>query len=244
MTEQLTPMPEDWQRALAIAAHPDDLEYGAAAAVAAWTAAGREVSYLLVTRGEAGIDGIAPEHAAALREKEQRTGAAEVGVATVQFLDHRDGVIEYGLTLRRDLARAIRRHRPELIVTLNHHDYWSFGAGWNSADHRAVGRAALDAVADAGNRWIFPQLTREGLQPWGGVRWVAVAASPRATHAVDVSATLDRAVASLAAHHAYLSALADEPAEQQARAFHQSTTAAAAPQFGGRPAATFELIGQ
>lgn len=243
MTDPLAAMPADWHRALAIAAHPDDLEYGAAAAVAAWTEAGREVAYLLVTRGEAGIDGIAPEHAAGLREKEQRTGAAEVGVASVEFLDHRDGVIEHGLALRRDLARAIRRHRPDLVVTLNHHDYWPFG-GWNSADHRAVGRAVLDAVADAGNRWIFPELTREGLEPWGGTRWVAVAASPRATHAVDVSATLERAVASLAAHRAYLSALGDEPAEQQARAFHESTTAAVAPQFDGLPAVTFELIAQ
>src|SRR5437763_2002204 len=93
------PMPEDWQRALAIVAHPDDLEYGASGAVAAWTAAGREVSYLLVTKGEAGIDGIPPERCAALREAEQIASAAEVGVHDVEFLDHRDGVIEPGVSL-------------------------------------------------------------------------------------------------------------------------------------------------
>jgi len=127
--DALAPMPEDWRRALAIAAHPDDLEYGAAAAVAAWTGAGREVGYLLVTRGEAGIDTLPPDQAGPIREAEQRAGAAEVGVTAVEFLDHRDGVIVEGPALRRDLARAIRCHRPEVVVTLNHHDYWSFGGG-------------------------------------------------------------------------------------------------------------------
>ena len=99
-------------RGLVIAAHPDDLEYGAAAAIAAWTSEGGEIAYLLVTRGEAGIDGMAPDRAGLLGEAEQRAGAAEVGVHTVEFLNHHDGVIEYGVPLRRDLARAIRR-RPQ-----------------------------------------------------------------------------------------------------------------------------------
>src|SRR5690606_23213060 len=167
VTEQLAPMPEDWQRALAVVAHPDALEYGAAAAIAAWTDAGKEVAYLLATRGEAGIDGISPAEAAPLREREQIASAAVVGVTTVEFLDHRDGVIEYGPALRRDIAAAIRRHRPELVVTLNHRD--TFGdTFWNTPDHKAVGRATLDAAADAGNRWIFPELVEQGLQPWGG----------------------------------------------------------------------------
>ncbi|MEU5850562.1 PIG-L deacetylase family protein [Saccharopolyspora shandongensis] len=243
MTGELRPMPQDWQRALAIVAHPDDLEYGCAGAVAAWTASGREVSYLLVTRGEAGIDGVAPEQAAPLREAEQIAGAAEVGVHSVEFLDHRDGVIEYGLALRRDLARAIREHRPGLVITLNHHDSWGPGS-WNSADHRAVGRAALDAVADAGNRWIFPELVDHGYEPWAGVRWVAVAGSPRPTHAVDITDTLDRAVASLAAHRTYLEALSDEPAEQHARGFLEEAAREHADRFGGRTCAAFELIGE
>ncbi|MGH3934390.1 MAG: PIG-L deacetylase family protein [Pseudonocardiaceae bacterium] len=237
--DSLLPMPTDWRRGLAIAAHPDDLEYGAAGAVAAWTAEGREIVYVLVTRGESGIEGIAPDEAGPLREVEQRAGAAEVGVYVVEFLDHRDGVIEYGVPLRRDLARAIRRHCPELIITLNHHDSWGPGS-WNTPDHRAVGRATLDAAADAGNRWIFPEL--EGLEPWDGVRWVAVASSPHATHAVDVSAHLDQAVASLAAHQAYLAALSDEPPEQQAKTFLHQLAAAAGERFGGRPAVAFELI--
>lgn len=155
MTEQLEPMPDDWQRALAVVAHPDDLEYGCAAAVAGWTDGGREVAYLLASRGEAGIDTMEPAECAPLREREQRASAAVVGVSTVEFLDHKDGVIEYGTGLRRDIAAAIRRHRPELVITLNHRDTWG-GTSWNTPDHRAVGRATLDAAADAGNRWIFP----------------------------------------------------------------------------------------
>ncbi|SCD79107.1 N-acetylglucosaminyl deacetylase, LmbE family, partial [Streptomyces sp. Termitarium-T10T-6] len=204
--QRLEPMPVDWQRALAVVAHPDDLEYGAAAAVAEWTDGGREVVYLLASRGEAGIDTLPPEECAPVREREQRASAAVVGVTTVEFLDHRDGVIEYGTGLRRDIAAAIRRHRPELVVTLNHRDTWG-GVAWNTPDHRAVGRAALDAVADAGNRWIFPELGEQGLQPWNGVRWIAVAGSDRPTHAVDATAGLERSVRSLLEHRTYIEAL-------------------------------------
>lgn len=241
MNDRLGPMPEDWQRALAIVAHPDDLEYGAAAAVARWTSSGREVSYLLVTRGEAGIDTMEPAEAARVREAEQRASAAVVGVRSVEFLDHRDGVIEEGVALRRDLTAAIRRHRPELVVTLNHHDTWG-GTVWNTSDHRAVGRAVLDAAGDAGNRWIFTDLAGEGLRPWDGVRWVAVAGSPQPTHAVEVGEEdVERAVASLAEHRAYITALSDREPAAYARDVVTGGLDAAAPRTGGRPAVAFRL---
>ncbi|MEU4097420.1 PIG-L deacetylase family protein [Streptomyces sp. NPDC026673] len=243
MSEQyLDAMPEDWQRALAVVAHPDDLEYGAAAAIARWTEAGREIRYLLVTRGEAGIDGIRPKDAARIREAEQRASAAVVGVETVEFLDHRDGVIEEGPALRREIAAAIRRHRPELLITLNHHDTWG-GTVWNTPDHRAVGRAVLDAAGDAGNRWIFPELVRdESLEPWGGVRWVAVAGSPQPTHAVEVGDfDVERAVASLAEHRAYIRALSDREPEEYARDFLGRAMEIASRRFGDRPAVSFQL---
>lgn len=241
MTEQLESMPADWRRALAVVAHPDDLEYGCAAAVAVWTDGGREVAYLLATRGEAGIDTLEPAACAPLREREQRASAAVVGVSRVEFLDHRDGVIEYGMGLRRDIAAAIRRHRPELIVTLNHRDTWG-GVAWNTPDHRAVGRAALDAVADAGNRWIFPELAEQGLEPWNGVRWVAVAGSATPTHAVDVAAGLERSVRSLLAHRTYIEVLTDQDPEEYCRAFLTGNAEASAERFGGRPAVAFELF--
>ncbi|WP_107485282.1 PIG-L deacetylase family protein [Streptomyces sp. MP131-18] len=238
-------MPTDWQRALAVVAHPDDLEYGAAAAVAEWTGTGREVAYLLVTRGEAGIDTLPPEESARVREAEQRASAALVGVEQVTFLGHRDGVIEEGVALRRDLAAAIRAHRPELLITLNHHDTWDFGErAWNTPDHRVVGRAVLDAAGDAGNRWIFPeQLGDTGPGPWGGVRWVAVAGSPESTHAQAVGdASLERAIASLAEHRAYISALGDQEPSAYARELHTTMADAAAARFGGRRCVPFELF--
>lgn len=235
---QLVAVPEDWHRALAIVAHPDDLEYGAASAIARWTKQGKDIVYLLVTRGEAGISTMDPSEAGPVREAEERAGAALVGVTTVEFLDHRDGVVEYGLALRLDLARAIRRHRPHVLITINHHERWAFG-GVNQADHRHVGLAAVDAGRDAANRWIFAELIGEGLEPWSGLRFVAVSESPFAGHAVDVTDTVELGIASLRAHAAYLAAL-DLPPDPDA--FVRGIVNGGAEYFGGRPAVRFELI--
>ena len=194
-------------RVLAVVAHPDDLEYGAAAAVARWTREGHEVVYLLATRGEAGIDGMAPEECGPLRAEEQRRSASVVGVEVVEFLDHADGVLEHGPALRRDIAAAIRRHRPDTVVTINHRESWGPPGTLNSADHRALGWAVLDAAGDAGNRWIFPG---EGGEPHGVAR-VMVTGSPLSRHAIDVSDTLELGIASLAEHRAYLEGLGDHP---------------------------------
>lgn len=213
-----TPLPaldESWTRALCVVAHPDDLEYGTAAAVDKWIRQGKQVTYLLATRGEAGIDGMPPTQAGPLREQEERDGAAAVGVDVVEFLDHRDGVVEYGLPLRRDIARAVRTHRPDVVFSVTHRE--AFGGGFaNQADHRAVGLAALDGARDAGNRWIFPELLDEGHEPWSGVHHVCFAESPVPTHGVDVSGHLEAAITSLAAHREYLAGLAaDYPAPEE-----------------------------
>lgn len=242
----LPPMPTDWRRALAVVAHPDDLEYGGAAAIADWTDGGREVVYLLATRGEAGIDTIDPATCAPLREAEQRASAAVVGVSRVEFLDYRDGVVEYGLDLRRDIAAAIRRHRPELVVTMNHRDTWGGeggGGAWNTPDHKAVGRATLDAASDAGNRWIFPELiTEQGLEPWNGVRWVAVTGTSTPTHAADAGPGMERAVKSLMEHKAYIEVLTDQDPEVYVRGFLTGYAEQAGARFGGRPAVLFEVF--
>jgi LmbE family N-acetylglucosaminyl deacetylase len=230
----LLAFPDDWDRALCIVAHPDDLEYGAAAAIARWTSAGRQVSYLLVTRGEAGIDRMAPAEAGPLREAEERASAAVVGVETVEFLEgHPDGVVEYGLALRRDLAAAIRRHRPDLVVSMNHTDTWG-GLSFNMADHRHVGLAALDAARDAGNRWIFP----DAGEPWPGVRRVAMGGSPHPTHAVDVCDTIDVGVASLREHAAYIDGLGSD---FDPDAFLRGNARAAGEAAGCEYAATFQV---
>jgi len=204
-----------FETVLCVVAHPDDLEYGTAAAVDKWVRAGKTVTYLLATRGEAGIDGVRPEEAGPLREQEERDGAARVGVDVVEFLDgFTDGVVEYGLALRRAIAREMRIRRPDLVITTTYADRFP-GGMVNQADHRAVGLAVVDARADAGNRWIFPELVDEGHEPWQVARLLVVA-DPEPTHFVDVSDHFDAAVASLSAHDAYLAGLGPDyprPAE-------------------------------
>jgi LmbE family N-acetylglucosaminyl deacetylase len=197
------PFPTDWTRAVAVVAHPDDLEYGAASAVAAWTLQGKRVSYVLVTSGEAGIDGIAPGEAGPLREEEERRSAALVGVEHVEFLGHPDGSVEANLDLRRALALAFRRLEPEVVVTMNFELTWGDEGTVNHADHRATGLAVLDACRDAANRWLFEG---EG-EPWQAIEHVYVAGAPAPTHFVDVSETVDVGVASLREHRAYLEGL-------------------------------------
>ena len=225
---------ERWKRALAIVAHPDDLEYGAAGAIARWTAQGKQVAYLLATHGEAGIDALAPAECARVREAEERASAAEVGVSDVDFLDHPDGLVEYGIPLRRDFALAIRRHRPEVVVMINHREGWG-GNNYNMADHRHVGVAVIDAIRDAANRWIFAGA--HGLDAWQGVEMLAVNGSPVSTHFVDITGTLERGIASLERHAAYLAHVG-----QDAREFLTSSARAAGERCGVQYAATFEVL--
>ncbi|HEU4540526.1 MAG TPA: PIG-L deacetylase family protein [Jiangellaceae bacterium] len=206
----LTPVSEDWKRGLAIVAHPDDLEFGAAAAIARWTGQGKQIAYCLVTSGEAGIDGMPPEQARRVREQEQRNSASVVGVDELEFLGFPDGVLEYGIPLRRELARVIRRHRPEIVITSNFHDTWDGAVLLNQADHIATGRAVLDAVRDAANRWVFNEQLGEGLEAWGGVKEIWVANSPASQHGVDVTETFNQGVVSLQAHDAYLRGLGSQ----------------------------------
>jgi LmbE family N-acetylglucosaminyl deacetylase len=237
--QALVPAPEDWQRGLVVVAHPDDVEYSGV--VPAWTAGGREISYLIVSRGEAGISSLPPAEAAIVREEEQRKSAAMVGVTQIDYLGQPDGSIQDSLALRRGIAAAIRRHRPEVVVTLNYHE--RFGSGvWNSSDHRIVGLAALDAILDAGNRWIFPELHDEGLEPWGGVRYAFVASSPRATHGVDMSDTIELAIASLAEHRVYLSALGPDDHMADPGGVLRGKAARIGARLGTRAAAAFEVI--
>jgi len=232
----LEPMAEDWQRALAVVAHPDDMEYGAAAAVARWTGQGKWVGYVLVTDGEAGIQSMPPEEVGPLRRDEQIAGCAEVGVTDVEFLGLPDGGLVEGLDLRAVLTEVIRRHRPEVVLSINHRDSWG-GPSWNHSDHRAVGRALLDAVRDAANPWLFP----DGGGAWEGVRFVAFSGSPSPTHAVDTTATFASGVRSLACHQAYLENLGGDMASPDA--FLRGAARSAGEQFGVDLAATFELIG-
>jgi LmbE family N-acetylglucosaminyl deacetylase len=171
--------------------------------VARWTSFGKTVAYVLATSGEAGIDGMAPDVVGPLREAEERRSAAIVGVTDVDFLGHPDGLLEHNAALRRDLCAAYRRHRPDVVITMNFDLTWGDDGAVNHLDHRVVGLAAIDACRDAANRWLYPELG----EPWQGISAVYVAAMNPPTHYVDVGATLDRGIASLQEHRAYIDGL-------------------------------------
>lgn len=231
----LEPFPEDWDRALAVVAHPDDMEYGAASAVARWTGQGKHVAYALVSDGEAGIADMDPSEAGPLRREEQLASCAIVGVDDVEFLGRPDGLITEDLLLRADLAALIRRHRPEIVLSINFRDSWG-GPTWNHADHRAVGRALLDAVRDAANPWVF---TGRG-EAWDGVRFVAFGGSPQPTHGVDTTDTFDVGVRSLEAHRTYLEHLGGDMATPET--FLREAAIRVGEQLGVALAEAFEII--
>jgi LmbE family N-acetylglucosaminyl deacetylase len=235
----LEPMNETWSRALCVVAHPDDLEFGTAAAIARWTDQGKTVLYAMVTSGEAGIDSLEPDQCKLVREAEQVESAQIVGVDVVDFLGLPDGVLEYGAALRSVICAAVRRHRPQIVITNNFRPTWG-GQSLNQADHIATGMATLDAVRDAGNRWVFRDQIEAGLEPWGGVTEVWAAGSPDARHGVDTTATFDRGVASLVAHRAYIEGLGWEhfdPAE-----FLEGGARQAGVRLGVPMATTFEVF--
>ncbi|HEX6247642.1 MAG TPA: PIG-L deacetylase family protein [Nocardioidaceae bacterium] len=237
--DQLEHVREDWHTVLCVVAHPDDMEFGGAAAVARWTGQGKRVVYCMVTSGEAGIDGMHPDEARRVREAEQVESARIVGVEEVDFLALPDGILEYGVPLRRVIAGVVRRHRPDIVVTNNFRDSWG-GRNLNQADHIATGRAVLDAVRDAGNRWVFHEQLEDGLEPWGGVREVWAAGSPQAEHAVDVTETFAAGVASLEAHRAYIDGLGWEDFDPEE--FLEGMSRATGTRLGVPHATPFEVF--
>jgi len=189
-------------RILVIAAHPDDVDFGLAGTIAGWTDAGLEVSYCIVTNGDAGGSDPSVSRAdmAVIRQAEQTAAAKQVGVHDLHFLGYPDGQVEPTIGLRRDLARVIRLLRPDRVVCQSpERNYLRLGV--SHPDHRAVGTSALDAVyPDARNPFAFPELlAEEKLEPWI-VREVWIAGTPAPNHYVDITDTFPRKVAALRAH--------------------------------------------
>lgn len=193
------------RRVLCVVAHPDDMEYGGSAAVARWTAQGVEVSYLLLTAGEAGMRSQDPKDAADIRAQEQRRACELVGVSDLVILDLPDGTLEPSLEARRQIARRIRQVRPDMVLTQT----WDLQVGWglNHADHRAAGLATLDAIRDADNPWVFRELfEQELLEPWGVKELLVFGGAP--SHVIDISGeALQQGLDSLEAHEQYLAEL-------------------------------------
>ncbi|MGK5115166.1 MULTISPECIES: PIG-L deacetylase family protein [unclassified Geodermatophilus] len=192
---------EHVERALCVLAHPDDVDFGSAGTVATWTAAGTEVTYCIVTDGDAGGHDETPrEEMGPLRRAEQQAAAKVVGCEDVRFLGYPDGRLELTLDLRRDISRVIRQVRPQRVLTSSPERFWE-RIGASHPDHMTVGESTMRAVyPDARNPFAFPELlAEEGLEAWT-VPEVWLTASPRADHVVDVTDVVELKFAALKSH--------------------------------------------
>jgi LmbE family N-acetylglucosaminyl deacetylase len=191
-------------RVLVVTAHPDDVDFGSAGTVAAFTSAGVEVTYCVVTNGDAGGSDRAMSRAdtAALRQDEQRAAAAEVGVSDVHFLGHPDGMVESTPKLRRDISRVIRQVKPQRVLTQSPERNWDFIYA-SHPDHLAAGEAAVCAVyPDARNPFAHRELLdAEGLEPWSvSELWIMGSGGQGTGIAVETTGTVRRKVAALLCH--------------------------------------------
>ena len=191
-----------------VTAHPDDVDFGSAGTVAAFTAAGLDVTYCIATSGEAGGSDRTMTRAemAAIRQDEQRAAAAVVGVSDVRFLGHPDGMVVANRELRRDISRVIRQVRPERVVSQSPERNLEFVFA-SHPDHLATGEAALNSVyPDARNPFAHPELLDdEGLEPWNVPElWIMGPGGEHAAVAVDTTATVERKVAALMCHKSQL----------------------------------------
>ena len=202
-----------FSRALVVIAHPDDAEFGAAGTIARWVSAGTDVRYLVVTDGASGSADpqMTRERLRALREAEQRRACAALGASGVDFVGELDGYLEPSVALRRVIAAAIRRHRPEAVVTLNPTVRWSSQGYVNHPDHRAVGDLVLHGINPAASTRLWdPTLIEEGLEPWD-VAELWLMGFGDGNDLVDVTATFDLKLAALRCHATQLAGWDPEP---------------------------------
>ena len=240
MTRSGSDPASDVERILVVAAHPDDVDFGASATIAAWVAAGVKVAYCIATYGEAGgFDDTPRDRIPALREAEQRAAAESIGVTDVTFLGYPDGRVYVTHELRRDITRQIRRVRPERVLAQSPERNWQRIAP-SHPDHLAVGEATLCAVyPDARNPFAHPELlAEEGLDAWT-VPEVWLMGGPRPDRYVDVTDTFDRKIAALRAHGSQTSHMAE--LESFLQTWHAANALAGGlPQ--GRLAEAFQVV--
>jgi len=190
------------ESAMAIFAHPDDIEFTCAGTMARWARAGSRICYVLCTSGDVGIaePGMTRARAAEIRESEARQAAEVTGVKDIVFLGEPDGLLEATLELRKKLVREIRRFRPEVVVTGDPTVLWAGNDYINHPDHRAAAQAAIDAVFPAaGQPNLFEELAEEGLRAHK-VRKVYVGGWSNTDLYVNIDATIDFKIAALRAH--------------------------------------------
>jgi len=191
---------------LAVAAHPDDLEFSCAGTLALWARQGTKVVYLICTSGEAGFDrpNLIREERIAIREAEQRAAAEILGVHEVVFLREPDGLLEPTLELRRKIVREIRRFQPDAVLCWDPSVLWINDSMVNHPDHRAAAQATVDAVfPSAGLIYLHEDLTREGLSPCKPDRLFIFRFDDGDTFS-DIEETIDLKIAALKKHQSQI----------------------------------------
>jgi len=193
--------PDEIERLLVVTAHPDDVDFGSAGTMAVLADAGVEVTYCLVTDGDAGGSDREMSRAdmAALRRAEQTRAAKAVGVERLIFLGHPDGRVVADLTLREDISRVIRQVRPQVVACQSPERNLDRIYA-SHPDHLAAGEAAICAVyPDSRNPFAFPALLEDGLEPWT-VDEVWVMGHPGGVDYIDITTQIDRKIEALLCH--------------------------------------------
>lgn len=191
------------ESAMAIVAHPDDIEFSCSGTLARWAQAGARIAYILITSGDGGIADptISREKAMEIREAESRRAAEIAGVADVTFLRVTDGMVEASMELRKRLVREIRRFKPEVVIAGDPTVVFVSKTYINHPDHRAAATAAIDAVFPAsGQPHVFQELEQEGLYAHKPRKvYISVWGEGADTY-VDISETMDTKIEALRAH--------------------------------------------
>jgi LmbE family N-acetylglucosaminyl deacetylase len=229
------------ERVLCFAAHPDDIDFGAAGTIAAWTAAGVQVSYCIMTDGDAG--GFDPAHRAeiiALRAAEQERAAALVGVTDIRYLNERDGFLEPNHQVMFGVVKLVREIRPDVVLAMHPERNWS-RIQKSHPDHLAVGEAVTRAVYPAvENPFAYPELAESGLAayrlPW---LWLYAGPDERENHFVDVT---DHVEQKLQAIHVHVSQHPDAAAMEAEVRKGMSANAKRAGMADGRSAEAFHVV--
>lgn len=188
---------------LGVAAHPDDLDFGAAGTLAAFAKQGAMVYYLILTDGGKGSQDrtMTPQKLCDLRRDEQRAAAKVVGAKGVFFCDHPDGCLENSLDVKREVVKIIRQTKPDVVITIDPSVLYAASIGFvNHPDHRAAGQAALDAVFPlARDHMSFPELLAAGYEPHKTKTMLLINVE-RNNFAVDITETIDIKFKALAEH--------------------------------------------
>jgi LmbE family N-acetylglucosaminyl deacetylase len=190
------------ERVLVVTAHPDDVDFGTAGTVATWVAAGLDVTYCVVTDGEAGGDdrSMPRTEMAQIRRSEQTAAALQVGVTDLRFLGYPDGRVVADLGLRKDISRVIRQVRPHRVVAPSPDRLWSRIYA-SHPDHLAAGEATVAAVyPDSRNPFAHRELLdAEDLEPWT-VAQLWLTGREDADVYIDTTDAIDKKVAALLSH--------------------------------------------